>query len=271
MPQSQDPGELAARAAEQLLGDAGLRDELTDDEAQPLLDWGLAQVKALAYATAAESAVDSSPEAAEEALKGIMRLLKRINRFVGLRAQGDPDALAVELDRLRAVSGKLYGERPGLLPDEDARYALLDEIAAMDTPDVIQHLLGVFGPAAENAAPVAETVLPDAESGSAPEAAIEPPLLPRHEVPPALSSPPQPAQLDAPPSLDRLAPPPRQEQLGAPPTPEKLAPPPPQERLDAPRLAGLLNFLGRDAADSDSPADDSESPAAPPDSLLHEG
>ena len=43
-----EPGNLKKRAAETILGDVDLRDELTDDEAQPLIDFGLAQVEALA-------------------------------------------------------------------------------------------------------------------------------------------------------------------------------------------------------------------------------
>jgi hypothetical protein len=51
-----NPEEIEARMAESILGDEGLRDELTDEEAQPLIDFGLRQVHDLARRASAQAA-----------------------------------------------------------------------------------------------------------------------------------------------------------------------------------------------------------------------
>lgn len=210
MPILTNPDDELNRAAEQILDDPGLRDELTDDEAQPLIDWGLAQVKLLARNASARA----QPAPLDVELKHLRRLMKRINRFVGLRALDDPAALATELERLTVVSRKLYGERPGLLPDEASRAVLVDEMAGMSNSAVVLKLLALLGP--EETAAQFSTAQEDAA----------PSLLPRHEPPPALAQPPQPDQLAAPPQTDRLTAPPEKERLAAPPERERLAPPP---------------------------------------------
>lgn len=247
MPLFTNSDEELNRAAEDILGDPGLRDELTDDEAQPLIDWGLEQVKLLARHAAARA----QPAPLDDELKHLRRLMKRINRFVGLRALGDPEALATELERLTVVSRKLYGERPGLLPDAPSRTALVDEMADMSNSAVVLKLLALLGP--EEAAAQYSTAQEDAE----------PTLQPRHEPPPALSQPPQPEQLAAPPQPERLT---------APPEPDQLAAPPKYDRLTAPPPPGVLpSYAESPPTDSAPEPAPEESPSFTPDPSPSEG
>lgn len=72
----------ARRWAELLMEDSSLRDNLTDEQAQQLLDWGLAQVKQTAVLTA-----DLTDEEAEERLEkdgtAVKLIMKGVNDLIG--------------------------------------------------------------------------------------------------------------------------------------------------------------------------------------------
>lgn len=83
----------AERGLQALYQDSAVRDELTDDEAQVLLEWGETLVKALA-------ARDLDDGLFDEALSHLTRLLTRINRFTSRRIEMSPDEQQEMLDKI---------------------------------------------------------------------------------------------------------------------------------------------------------------------------
>jgi len=182
LPQSND---LEQKAAESILGDASLRDELTDDEAQPLIDWGLTQVAQIAR----RAALMASTEAMEAALDDVRRLMKRVNRVVRHRALGDAEAVRSDLERLGALSARLFGDAAPrtTLSQVDAFMA---EQGNLSNAQVVKRLLGMFAPP-----------LSLASQGAGPE--VQPPAAP--QTPPQFGALPMNPQLTAPKSPDLLS------------------------------------------------------------------
>jgi hypothetical protein len=85
--------EQAKRAIQQLYEDTSARDELSDDEANVLLQWGEAQIRALGARNLDDTAFD-------EALSHLNGVLKNINRYTGQRAYKSPEELTTLLDEL---------------------------------------------------------------------------------------------------------------------------------------------------------------------------
>jgi hypothetical protein len=79
-------------AAERLLDNSSLRDALDDDQAQRLLDWGLAQVRFAVYETA--ELPDAEAETAlDEVTTAVSRVMKEVNRLVdGASTMDDEEA-----------------------------------------------------------------------------------------------------------------------------------------------------------------------------------
>ena len=196
-----EPDEQKRRAAESILGDVNLRDELTDDEAQPLIDFGLAQVEALARRAAGLASAQNM----DESVDNLRRLMKRINRFAADRRQGDPELTRKSLDRIARISAELYGEAVPR-PSPEALENFLKVEADLNNQMVVQQLLKLFAPPS-----------PPAQELTAPPQAER------------LTSPPRPEQIEPPPSMEQLSAPPKQPQIDAPPRPNLL------ERLFKPK------------------------------------
>lgn len=221
MPEAQfDPEELASRARASLLSDPGLREELTDTEAEPLLQWGAAQIARLARLAAEQAA----PEILDEAVDNLRRLMMRMNRLIRLRAEGDAEQVRAELDRLTMLGERLPGAGQRLLSSEMDKDSFMAEQAALDNAQVIARVLAMIAPA-EAVSPV-HPAAPDEpappgrlapSTEAAPQGeptALEQPVapgspapLPAPETPEALAAPPPPHQIEAPPLAARLEPP----------------------------------------------------------------
>lgn len=96
-----DQSELERRkelAVEIILNDEGLTDDLTDEEAKILMDWGLRQAEALALSTQEIADQDEARLAIESEVHCIRQAMRRMSRQAG-QAQ---DPLA-ELGRLLAA------------------------------------------------------------------------------------------------------------------------------------------------------------------------
>lgn len=164
MPIEMPPEDLETQAAESILGDTSVRDELTDDEAQPLINWGLAQIKAV---------LGRQQEAApaEEALDDLRKLLKRINRFTGKRMMDAPEDLRRDLERMAKYSRSVHGEDfPA--PDEAQLDAFMQEHEALTNGEVVQKLMQLFAPrppAEASPGVVLENEMRDDEPGFAEE------------------------------------------------------------------------------------------------------
>ena len=72
----------ARRWAELLMEDSSLRDNLNDDQAKQLLDWGLAQIKATAVTTAALSD-DEAQTKLEKDGTAVKLIMKGVNDLIG--------------------------------------------------------------------------------------------------------------------------------------------------------------------------------------------
>ncbi|MBN1967411.1 MAG: hypothetical protein JW910_22345 [Anaerolineae bacterium] len=163
--------ELEEEAAESILGDPSLRDELTDDEARPLIDWGLHQVAALAKQVASQGMAETM----RTTVTDMRRLMKRINRLAGHRAQGGgEEQLRNDLRRLGKVSAELFGEAI-TPPDEVTVEAFIAEQASLSNEQLVNRLLSLYAP---------------------PEG--PPPQLKAPPESPRLTAPPEPGRLSAP-------------------------------------------------------------------------
>jgi len=72
-------------AAEMVLRSGGLTPNLEDEEAEAILDWGLAQAEACALATRGIADEGEARAAIEEGVKRIRRAMKLVNELVGER------------------------------------------------------------------------------------------------------------------------------------------------------------------------------------------
>ena len=95
------------RVVERLMENSSLRDELTDDQAQRLLDWGNARLKKVVTETAdlADEDADNILEAQTERVSGVMRQVNRVvetvNRGERQEAEDHLKALLENLDSLQ--------------------------------------------------------------------------------------------------------------------------------------------------------------------------
>jgi hypothetical protein len=93
-----DPGGSKRRAIEQLLEDESLTDDLVDEAARLLLDWGVTQLDTLF-----QSAQEPSPAELDACALRLRRLMRRVNRRAG-RASADQQA-----ERVREILSHLQG------------------------------------------------------------------------------------------------------------------------------------------------------------------
>lgn len=84
----------AESAIELLYTNTSVRDELTDDEAEVIIQWGIKHIKQLA-------AKDLPDEDFEESIGHLTKLMNRINRFAARRADQDTEKQQQSLDRIR--------------------------------------------------------------------------------------------------------------------------------------------------------------------------
>lgn len=88
--------------SERLLGDSSLRDALDDDQAQQLLDWGLARLLAHAGALAALPPEQAQP-AFDRAVQKVRHMMRQVNETVARRAQGSTDLYVAVLRFVEAL------------------------------------------------------------------------------------------------------------------------------------------------------------------------
>jgi hypothetical protein len=87
-------------AMERIMMDESVTEELADDEAKVLLGWGEQQVTRLADQIADE-------EAFKEASNQLRKLMRRVNRFVGLRGDMDAEEQREKLERIVTAAQEL--------------------------------------------------------------------------------------------------------------------------------------------------------------------
>ncbi len=140
-------------AVERIYGDVALTDELRDDEAQFLLEWGEQEVEHL------DEQTDNDDEQTFQArFKQIRSIIKRVNRLVGYRTEYTPaearEKLTLLLDDLRELGRPINEERVE---------RFLDTYQQMGDGEAVAALLDIIQPPEETLkdAPDLDDVLPD--------------------------------------------------------------------------------------------------------------
>ena len=122
------------RAAERLLEDERLRSDLTDDEAQVLLDWALADL----------SAAKARGEPLSAALGRIRTVARQVNDLVGTRADLDARTFAA---RLRELADRPTPRPAGFWRRRLRRGDVVDDLVrrlpSLDGPDLVRAVLAL--------------------------------------------------------------------------------------------------------------------------------
>jgi hypothetical protein len=124
------------RAAERIWENSSLRDELNDDQAQRLLDWGSGYLKKVASETAelADNDAENILEAQTERVTGLMR---QVNRLTRAMTGGDNQEVSEHIKGLRR-------NLDGLLDTTGERSTDVDQLMALpltDTDQVFEALM----------------------------------------------------------------------------------------------------------------------------------
>lgn len=123
-------------AAEQILGDSSLTDDLDDAEANRLIQWALE----VSGKVCEESARQTEAEAAdylEETLYQLRRTVRRINRLAGTAITEDSESIIKRLNKIFEGCEKIPGlaVHSPLNPENTAR--LMQTLPAGDTLEII--------------------------------------------------------------------------------------------------------------------------------------
>lgn len=136
--------ERAALAAESILGNERLTNNLDDDAAKVLLDWGLAYVETIAAQT---EGLDD--EQAEEMmaprLKALRSLMKLVNKWVPRRAKLDATASETKLEEVTALV-QLIQASAFEAPRPYRHQQFLNNVQSYNAPTMITELRELFVP-----------------------------------------------------------------------------------------------------------------------------
>lgn len=126
---------------EAILSNSALRDGLTDDEAQPLIDWGLGLAEQLGNQLAAMPA-DEAESLFEEKQSALLKLLTRISWVAIYQQEKGPSWTEQTLQQLndfnRAIQG---GQAPQLKPEMLTHSAASAAAAPKSRGSVVQQLM----------------------------------------------------------------------------------------------------------------------------------
>jgi len=117
------------RATERLYEDLATRDELTDDEAKPLLEWAEQQIARLAEQGLGDDKFD-------EQFASLRKLLAGINRFTGRRAAMTDEERQTQLDAVATMAHTLGHSAP-----PESCNAYLQRQAGLDNAANVQAML----------------------------------------------------------------------------------------------------------------------------------
>jgi hypothetical protein len=124
MSEASNRAQLDRLAAGLILDSASLTDELTDEEAQPLIDWGLAQAVAAAVDVANDplqvaTAAADQQETLADRVAPVRRVMKAINNLTADRHKLPPDQVLAEVQYLLELAANL--PQPPTQPSVEAR------------------------------------------------------------------------------------------------------------------------------------------------------
>jgi len=128
------------------IADSGkLRDGLTDDEAIPLVDWGLAYASAYAQAVTGSSAPLPSEQQISDQAYNLTRLMTGLNWVATYHDKKDADWLTKTLLMVNKLSQDLWGADAPVMP-EDAIAGWLAAQQGRSVSDMLHDLMARFAP-----------------------------------------------------------------------------------------------------------------------------
>jgi hypothetical protein len=174
---------LWQQASAMVLGASSLTDELTDEEARPLLAWGLEQAKAAADELALRDQVMAAMPAEDvrsmlaDKLTPLRRTMKVINGLAADRRSLSPQALFEELKYVVELAGGL--PHPPSLTDPQVPLAELSaQQADLDNAAFVQAILALLGSPSPTGVDTGAQVIEAGEKGDERSRANE-----EHEAP----------------------------------------------------------------------------------------
>jgi hypothetical protein len=126
-----------------ILSNSAVRDGLTDDEAQPLIDWGLA----LADGIGKKMAQLPDPEGAYETyLAALPKLLTRVNWLAVFSAKKGPEWTKKTIDQVHELTQTLFEEQAPPIDSENMLRYLVLGVEALDRNSVVHQLIQKLSP-----------------------------------------------------------------------------------------------------------------------------
>ncbi|HZD10333.1 MAG TPA: hypothetical protein VE553_03245 [Candidatus Binatia bacterium] len=133
---------LYRRASDRLVSDSSLRDALDDDQAQRLLDWGLAQVRNSAE-KARKLPAAQARAAMESAVQSVRNVMQQTNRLVEQVTQGNDDMYVAVLKLVEALYE--LDDSTILLRDLMSLEDLARNRSDFDRQAIFSHLMSLIG------------------------------------------------------------------------------------------------------------------------------
>jgi hypothetical protein len=144
------PSDNAQRWAKQIqeaiASTSAVREGLHDDEAIPLIEWGMAHSEHLGRRMAAPGVPEPSPEQVDGAAFALVRLMTRVTWLVVYRNKKDAAWLTRTFAALNQLSRELYGEDAPVFSDEEIA-TWIAEHANHTNGELVQGLIARLTPA----------------------------------------------------------------------------------------------------------------------------
>lgn len=156
----------AKQIQEAIASTSAVREGLHDDEATPLIEWGIAHSEHLGRRMAAPGATAPTPEQVDSTAFALVRLMTRITWLVVYRNKKDAAWLTRTFAALNQASRELYGEDAPVLSDEEIA-AWIAEHPAHSNAELVQGLIARFTPASMNVSPTSPAS-PDSSASALP-------------------------------------------------------------------------------------------------------
>ncbi len=132
--------ERIKRAATQILDDASLTEDMDDVEASQLIDWAVAISRRLAESTAGLDDAQAA-EALETHIQNLRRLVRRINKLVGVLGNQPPvEEIDGALDKIVEATSAV----PGVALDANALREAIQATQAQSPSDILAQVLSQF-------------------------------------------------------------------------------------------------------------------------------
>ena len=119
-----------------------LTDNLEDDDANWLIDWGVNKATEVTASIA-------DKEMAGGKLNAVMAVMRKLNQIVGSHSAKDPDALSDDVRVLAMMYANAFGSARHL--DATALKRAAKSIAPQSPREVMQYLLNLVAPSSTNA------------------------------------------------------------------------------------------------------------------------